>query len=136
MLQDFSLKKNKVKNCLDSLIYYTTDVYPTQPAYGELFSTNPPTQFFLLHSLIFICVHPFHLSDLFLFMIICKNLFLFVIICQNHFLFMITCDNLFLFMIICENLFKILLSVKISFYLWSSVRIFLHIFCFLKSLWK
>ena len=52
-LKFFSKKKNKqAQNCPDSLIYYTTDVYPYQPTYRE-----------------FICTH------LFLFVIFCENLF-------------------------------------------------------------
>ena len=43
----FFLKKNKpTKYCLDSLIYYTTDVCPPQLLYGELFSTKFSTIFF------------------------------------------------------------------------------------------
>ena len=99
--------------CLKNLIYYTTDVYPRQPPYGELFSTiSAPIFFYRIHLFLFVCIH-FIYKNLFLFIIICKNLFLFVIICENHFLFMIICENLFLSMIVCKNLF---LFFKIYFY--------------------
>ena len=132
MLQDCSLKK--VKNCLDTLTYYTTNVYPLQPIYGELFFTNS-TSFFIYFNLFsyvctylylweslfiydhfFWCVPPsthlwkiiFYRIYLFSFVythFICQNLFLFIIICKNIFLFVIICGNHFLFVIICENLF-------------------------------
>ena len=50
VLQKFLVKK---RNCLDNLIYNTTDVYHPQPAYGKLFFTKV----FYLHTPIFICVN-------------------------------------------------------------------------------
>ena len=36
----FRKKNRQTKKCLDNLIYYSTDVHPPQPNYGELFSTD------------------------------------------------------------------------------------------------
>ena len=35
--ENFLVKKKKVLNCPYTLIYYTTDVYPPQLAYGGIF---------------------------------------------------------------------------------------------------
>ena len=72
VLQKFFLKKIQV--CLDSLIYYTTDVHAYQSPIQDFF--------FLTNLLILICVHLFlsvkissYLLESFLSMIICKNSF-------------------------------------------------------------
>ena len=87
---------------------------------------------FLLHLLIFICVHLFLFVRTSLFylsepILICQNLFLFV---KTYFLVRIyfhlsksffICQNLFSSLRISSSLWS---SVRISFYLWSSVRIY------------
>ena len=82
----FRKKYTLAWNCPDNLVYYNTDLYPYQHAYGE-----------------FICTH------LFFFVIICENLFFL----WEYFWILLIYKNLFLFMIICENLF-FYLPVKIS----------------------
>ena len=97
--QIFFLKKIKpTKYCLDSLIYYATDVYPPQLLYGELFSTRFSTIFFFI---------TFTYIYLFTFIFICENLF----ICQNLYLYVRESLNLFALTFISENLF---ISVRIS----------------------
>ena len=84
----FHLKSllKKIGVCLDSLIYYTIEVYPPPPPpptklpMENYFYTNPAL-FFSLARTFFIC------KNLFLFNIICVNLFLSIIICESIFLF-------------------------------------------------
>ena len=103
VLQKFLAKK---RNCLDNLIYNTTDVYHPQPAYGKLFFTKV----FYLQTPIFICVNLLWSSVNFFFL---WEPYWTLLICENLFSFIIICENLFLFMIICENFL-------------------IHLFCFLK----
>ena len=112
-----------------TLIYYTTDVHPPQPAYGELFVR---TYFYLWSSvrISFFYENPFESSYLWS----SVKIFPFYENLLNFFLFMIICRiflNLFLFMIICENLSLLWESFLISSYLWLSVRIFLNLFLFM-----
>ena len=113
----------KIWVCPDSLIYYTTDVYPPQSPYGKLFFSN-----------FFICMHLFlslrissysrsfvrifsflresfliydHLWESILFS---ENFFWTLLICENLLLFMIIYENLFLFMIVCKNLLEHILA--------------------------
>ena len=62
----FFRKKKLVRNCLDNLIYHTTDVYPYQLTYRELFITYFGTNFFTALIYLYPCTLTF----------ICRNLFL------------------------------------------------------------
>ena len=107
----------KIWVCPDSLIYYTTDVYPPHPPNGKLFYSNflfACTYFYLWESLL---IHD-HLWESFLF---CENLFLSMIICENLFFLVRIFFEPFLSVRICSYLWS---SMRIFSYSWSSVRIF------------
>ena len=117
--QIFSLKN---WNYLDSLIYYTTDMYPPQKPYGEFFSTHLVSIFyhtyiFYLH-LFFICLNLFSSARISFYLIeptsISVHLILFVRIFHGY-----LWESL-LFMIICENLFFESLWKQASIYIPSS----------------
>ena len=115
-----SCKKNnnkEVQNCPDTLIYYTTDVYPPQPTYGKLFVRtyfylwSPVGVFSFYWNLFFLWKSLLiyeHLWRSFLFVRISPYLWSSVRIFSFY-------ENLSLFMIICENLF----------FLWESFQFFL-----------
>ena len=99
------------KNCsrknlayLDSLIYYTTDVYPYWPPNQEIFFTKSSTKFFTAFTYFYLCALIFMLESL----LIWENIFLFIMICGNLVLFMIICENLL------EYLLLFIIFVKIS----------------------
>ena len=83
----------KHKNCPDTLIYYTTDLYPPQPAYENLWG------YFLFMGMFSVY------ENLFLFMIIWGGLFLW--------------ESLLIY----DHLWESFLFMRISSYFWSSVRI-------------
>ena len=76
-------KKKLVWNCPNTLMYYTTDMYPYQLTYRGCVCTL-----------------------LFLFVVICENLFFL----WESFWILLICENLFLSMIVCKNLFFLSLS--------------------------
>ena len=107
--------------CPDSLFYYTTNVYPLQPTYRELFFTKFSSNlFYHIYLFSFVCTH-FICQNFLLLMIVCENLFLYMTTCENFFLFMIIYENLFLIIIICENFS---LFVRTYFHLWESLFIY------------
>ena len=140
----FFLKKNKARNCLVSLICYITDVYPPQPAYGELFFTNPIpifftafTYFHLCASILFIRNFSYSWSSvkiyfyswssmrIIFYSCISENLFLTIIICENLFIFFYFLFLFFYFLFFCQNIFS---YVKIFFYLSEPIFICVHLF--------
>ena len=104
--QIFSLKN---WNYLDSLIYYTTDMYPSQKPYGEFFSTHLVSIFYHTYIFLFLFSFIFYLPEP-------------ILICQNLFLFDRTYFHLCAFDFICENLSWLSMRIS-SFYnhLWKSI---------------
>ena len=141
-------------NCLDNLIYYTTDVYSYQPAYREIFITYFGSNFFTTC----ICFHPCAVN------FICQDSLLLSSFVRNDNLIYYTADvysyqpaygDIFItyfgsnsfttcicfhpcaVIFICQDSLLLSSFVRISSYLWSSweslwssVRIFFY------SLWK
>ena len=121
--------KKRFKISPNTLIYYTTDVYPLPPL-------PPLTCFMIIISggLFFMGIFSVY-ENLFLFLSsvgifsFYENLFLFMIICKNLFLFIIICESLSLFMI---NYFitYFLSHLPICAYLFSSPFIIHNLFSF------
>ena len=112
----FLKKKQTDRTCLDSFIYYSTDLYSPQPLYGDYLL---PIFFISMHLSLIVWIFCDHLWESLLFVrisLFVRNLFEPSYLCES----LLIDDHLWQSLFIYDNLWE---SFKTS-------------FCFLQSLWK